>query len=614
MSTTVARSALCLAVGAALGLGAVAQTAAAESAATPYFTWNNALVYFVITDRFANGAPGNDGAYGRPDHDGRGNTTATFHGGDIKGLTDHLDYLKSLGASAVWISAPYEQSHGWTGGGPSGLYAHYPYHGYYALDFTAMDAAMGTVEEFRTFVNEAHKRGIRVIMDVVMNHSGYATLKDMCDFGYGQTKDNWDPCKDWVPKPPLNYHQKPIDESKSEAWDGWWGKDWLIFGGYGEICGAGVGLNECIAFLPDFKNSNAHEPVVSLPQFLLKKWQKPQPDYDIPAAQPYRQGRHSVAEFQAGWLSSWVEEFGVDGFRCDTAKHVTKQTWKLLKEYSQAALQRWREKNKDQDPAASWTEDFFMVGEHWAFQNDPDDNSGYASKGGFDAMIDFSFNADGKGLAPCFYPRENTWDSYARMYGTGGAKPALNALSYISSHDTSLCRPKDLDQALTGLILLPGMVELFYGDETARKNDGGGIKDREQGTRSDMNFPVDIDSQSVWAAHTDSYGGKFSVNTTVEHVQKLGQFRTRNPAVGAGTQIRHGEHTVCRLYKDPVSGYENKVVIYTGEENSISVQDCFVSGDVLQDGYTGTKVTVENGMVNLQDHGKVVLLETYRPH
>ena len=201
------------------------------------FTWNNALIYFVVTDRFANGNTSNDNSYGRKNPDASGHPTATFHGGDIKGLTKNLDYIKSLGMNAIWLTAAYEQSHGWTGGGKNGNFQHYAYHGYYALDFTSLDANMGTVDEFREFVTEAHKRGIRVVMDVVMNHSGYATLKDMCDFGFGVRSDGKNACEEWTPGSGESYHNKPISEAADSRWDSWWGANWLRFGAYGG-CGS----------------------------------------------------------------------------------------------------------------------------------------------------------------------------------------------------------------------------------------------------------------------------------------------------------------------------------------------------------------------------------------
>ena len=317
------------------------------------FTWNNALIYFVVTDRFANGNTSNDNSYGRKNPDASGHPTATFHGGDIKGLTKNLDYIKSLGMNAIWLTAAYEQSHGWTGGGKNGNFQHYAYHGYYALDFTSLDANMGTVDEFREFVTEAHKRGIRVIMDVVMNHSGYATLKDMCDFGFGVRSDGKNACEEWTPGSGESYHNKPISEAADSRWDSWWGANWLRFGAYGG-CGSDD-LTTCTSFLPDFKNE-PNGSSVNLPTFLVNKWQTADAAHDIPAAKAYREGNMSVADFEAHWLASWVEEFGIDGFRCDTAKHVEKATWGKLKKYSNEALAKWRANHANgDDPAASWT-------------------------------------------------------------------------------------------------------------------------------------------------------------------------------------------------------------------------------------------------------------------
>ena len=142
--------------------------------------WDNATVYFVITDRFYDGDPSNNSSYGRA-LDG-GDEVGTFHGGDLAGLTAKLEegYFSRLGVSALWITAPYEQIHGWVPGG-SGDFKHYPYHGYYARDFTRIDANMGTPDDFTTFVAAAHSRGIRVVLDVVMNHPGYAAIQDLAE-------------------------------------------------------------------------------------------------------------------------------------------------------------------------------------------------------------------------------------------------------------------------------------------------------------------------------------------------------------------------------------------------------------------------------------------------
>ncbi|MBP5244336.1 MAG: hypothetical protein J6Z28_06415 [Succinivibrio sp.] len=609
-------AALVLAVSVAAGSLAYKSTVSSndsyEGADLP-FEWNNANVYFVITDRYANGDPNNDDSYGRPYKDDSGYTAGTFHGGDFAGLTSKLDYIRSLGVSAIWVSSPVEQSHGWVGGGPMGLYQYYSYHGYYALDFTSIDANLGTVDDFRNFVNEAHKRGIRVLIDVVMNHSGYATLKDMCDFNFGRTKDNFDPCSKFIPDAAAgqSYHDKPIDASEDESWNRWWGKDWIRFDGYGQTCGADDSIDGCLAYLPDFKNSNIKEPKVSIPVFLQEKWSKADKAHDIPAALPYRTGEMSVSEFEAHWLASWVEEFGIDGFRCDTVKYVTKENWNLLKKLSVKALEKWRAANKGKDPAADWTDPFYMTGEVWGFTNDPDDKNEYASKGGFDSLIDFYFNPDGVNLNTCILPDKDDWVRYAKMYGKEEGKVALGNLTYISSHDTSLCRKKNMENAAIMFGLMPGAIQMFYGDETSRENDKGGGIDLEQGMRSDMNFPTDIINADKWASNIQKLSQDYSSNKVLSVWQKVGQFRLRNPAVGAGAQYDIGDNSFCRIYKDSSKKIDNRVVIHLGESDKLNVSKCFADGTVLQDGYSGKEYRVINGSVEIKSD-TVALLEVKR--
>lgn len=73
--------------------------------------------------------------------------------------------------NALWISAPFEQIHGWVGGGTKGDFPHYAYHGYYTQDWTTLDANMGSEDDLRALVDGAHQRGIRILFDVVMNHT-----------------------------------------------------------------------------------------------------------------------------------------------------------------------------------------------------------------------------------------------------------------------------------------------------------------------------------------------------------------------------------------------------------------------------------------------------------
>ena len=122
---------------------------------------DNPILYFVMTDRFVNGNPSNDHGSGRQREATPKDDVATFHGGDLRGLTEKLNagWFDKLGVNALWITAPYEQIHGWVVGGDK-EFKHYAYHGYYALDYTLLDHNMGTPDDLRALVDAAHARGV----------------------------------------------------------------------------------------------------------------------------------------------------------------------------------------------------------------------------------------------------------------------------------------------------------------------------------------------------------------------------------------------------------------------------------------------------------------------
>ena len=130
----------------------------------PRFTHPGAghVFYFVLTDRFENGSTANDsgGIPGGPDVSGFDPTRIShYHGGDFVGLTSKLDYIKGLGATAIWITPPFRNKPMQMG--TAG------YHGYWILDFTSIDPHLGTEAEFGEFVAQAHRRGMRVYLDIV---------------------------------------------------------------------------------------------------------------------------------------------------------------------------------------------------------------------------------------------------------------------------------------------------------------------------------------------------------------------------------------------------------------------------------------------------------------
>jgi glycosidase len=125
--------------------------------------WADEILYFVIVDRFADGDTANNTAVDTA-------AQGAFHGGDLKGLRQQLDELSSLGVTALWITPVVKNINGFvTGAG----FPDWGYHGYWADDFHQLDPRFGTEEDLRALVDEAHRRGIRVLLDVVYNHPGY---------------------------------------------------------------------------------------------------------------------------------------------------------------------------------------------------------------------------------------------------------------------------------------------------------------------------------------------------------------------------------------------------------------------------------------------------------
>lgn len=541
------------------------------------FTYENATVYFAMTDRFLDGDEKNNDSYGRKNPDELGKSIGTFNGGDIKGLTEKLEegYFQDLGVNAIWITAPYEQIHGYIGGGERGDFAHYGFHGYYALDWTMMDRNVGTVEEFRTFVDTAHSQGIRIIMDVVMNHVGYPNLSDMLTYDYG----NVNLPEGYEVKEGMDFfdYAKYVDYESEASFENYWG-DWVRAGLPGYEAPGESEMKMSLYALPDIKTEVEED--LGLPPILERKWametDKEFEAYILPASKELRKdlGLPPYA-YITKWLTAFVEEFGIDGFRVDTAKYVEIERWENLGNEAQKALESWREKNPEK-PGADFTEDFFMMAEVWGHGVLKD----YYFDHGFDAVINFTFQGLKKD-GPAFRASSmsGVYENYAK---TLHGEDPFNVLSYLSQHDTTLYPREKLIEGATKLLLLPGAVKIFYGDETARPMGDGG-SDKTQGTRSPMNW--DSVDEEVLA-----------------HFKKLGSFRNRNISVGAGTHEMLSEEPFVFTRTFDKEGIFNRVLVYQGPGGQVELdlKAAFEDGMTLRDAYTGTLYEVKAGKVTLQ--------------
>ncbi len=526
----------------------------AAPAAVPGSFADNPIVYFVITDRFANGDPSNDGAYGRQREPG--NDAGTFHGGDLKGLKQKLDegWFRALGVNAIWITAPYEQIRGWTQGGQA-AFKHYGYHGYYALDYTVLDQAMGTPDELRALVDTAHAQGIRILFDVVMNHPGYldlATARELLP------EVLWPGSEQATLK---NYHS--FFDYNSFEFGRWWGRDWVRAGLPGYTDPGRDDLTMQLAHLPDFRTENPQP--VRLPELLRRK--QDTRAVDLPGT--------PVRGYLVRWLTDWVREYGIDGFRADTVKHVEPEAWAELKREATAALADWKARHpgKKIDDAPFW-----MVGEYWG--QGPARSLLHDS--GFDALLDFDFQQ----RAAQYTQPEPLFAAYAATYA---GRPGFSNLAYISSHDTTLFDRGRLLEAATALMLVPGGVQVFYGDETARPPGEAPRGDEQQATRSDMNW-TDID------------------RPLLAHWQQLGSFRQRHVALARGrhAQLQATPYAFSRI--DDASG--DRVVVALGVDAPalLDVSSVFREGERLWEAYGGQALVVQGGRVALPAQ-RVVLLE-----
>jgi alpha-amylase len=403
-----------------------------------------------------------------------------------------------------------------------------------------------------------------------MNHPGYGDLQTLSEvIGPKGEKKNGMLWNGWEAATLRDYHSY-IDYN-DPAWLRWWGPDWIRSGLRGYTEGGRDDLTMQLAYLPDFKTEQ--DKPVGVPPFFKNK-----PDsrvVELPNA--------TVRTYLVTWLTQWVRDFGIDGFRCDTVKHVEGDSWLALKKAGLAALADWKAKNPhdkiDDQP-------FWMTGEYWGH------NIGRSTSfdNGFDNMINFDFQAQAKRVAGKtldYAELDQIYVQYAKVL----AQPAShNVLSYISSHDTELFDRSHLIEGDSALLLAPGGVQIFYGDESGRPSGPMPASDKQQGTRSDMNW--------------DSID-----NAVLQNARALGRFRERHVALARGVHAKLADtpYTFSRVTGD------DRVVVALGATPgaaSINVAGVFADGATVRDADGGTIAKVVGGQVQVAPAATgIVLLE-----
>ena len=190
------------------------------------FDWDEAVVYFMMTDRFFDGNESNNTASGT---DTYGDNPGLYHGGDFAGVTAKLDYLQDLGVNTIWLTPIVKNIAGVTvtDEGKEDVPYNAAYHGYWASDFTKLNPTMGTTEEFKTMISEAHKRGMRIMVDIVVNHAGYGTESTFADMLRDKSVSEGD-IKSWQSGLPDFATEKAEVRAKLVEWQTSWMKDYGV--------------------------------------------------------------------------------------------------------------------------------------------------------------------------------------------------------------------------------------------------------------------------------------------------------------------------------------------------------------------------------------------------
>lgn len=527
------------------------------------FSWNGSTIYFVITDRFHNGDTTNDVNYGRiVDYGSERLNAATFHGGDFKGMLEKAKegYFKELGIDVVWMTDVYEQIHGWmSGSGSINDFPHYGYHGYYPLDYTQIDKNYGTVEEFRELVDTLHSQGIRVMLGANLNDPGYPTLLDAVQYGFAETG--------LTEKEAASHIQKwSFDDffAGRGDWTGWYGREWIRMPD--ENWDENNPLEATLYGMPDFKDES--EEKVKIPEFLKRKWKKEGRGNDAwvnPSALALRKDhKWSPLQYVIAWIASWVEEFGIDGFRCDIVENVHLNRWKELNEACNSALDKWR-KNHPESAASQWRDKFYMTGD---FENASIEYKPQYAEAGFSSMVNFFFPKHGD-LDGIVY----TWQAYSDSLA---AHKDWHPFSYLNNSYHRDADSLNMKDCATSLLLAPGVAQIFYGDESGRKlSDAKYNVDSNQAFRSDMNWE-EMDEELLC------------------HYRKLGKIRKENPAIAAGKQTTIDVHT-CLREKE---GEKVLIRLYPENGKAIMTENIFPEGTELIELYSGQTGVTKGGKIS----------------
>ncbi len=517
------------------------------------FIWEGANLYFLLTDRFKNGDTSNDKSYNRTKETGK---LRGFEGGDIRGIIQKIEvgYFTDLGINAIWMTPIFEQIEESVNEGTGNTYG---YHGYWTKDWTNLDANFGTKEDLKELVEKAHKKGIRIVLDAVINHTGPVTGRD------------------------------PV-----------WGDDWVRTGPQCTYKNFET-TTACtlVKNLPDIKTESDEN--VELPEFLVTKWKEEgRYEEEITELDAFfkRTGYPRAPRFYIiKWLTDYITEFGIDSYRADTVKHTEESVWAEFKNECDYAFTEWKKNNPNK---VLDDNDFYLFAEVYNYNISSAKAFDFGDRKvnyfdfGFDGMINFEFKYNAKD------DYETIFSRYSNILNN--ELKGNSIINYLSSHDDSgpfdKKRKKSIESA-NKLLLSPGISQVYYGDESARSLIiEGTVGDAT--LRSNMNWKqIKSDKKT---------------KQVLTHWQKLGQFRNNHPAIGAGVHqmISKSPYIFSRILKN--DSFQDAVIIgleLPRGEKEIEVGLIFKNGDILIDKFSGIESQVKEGKAVLTTEFDTLLFE-----
>ncbi|WP_406097597.1 pullulanase-type alpha-1,6-glucosidase [Streptomyces sp. NBC_01013] len=493
--------------------------------------------YFVMPDRFANGDTGNDrgGLTGSRLETGYDPTDKGFYqGGDLKGMTSRLDYIKGLGTTAIWL-APIFKNRPVQGTGKD---ASAGYHGYWITDFTQVDPHFGTNADLTKLIDQAHRKGMKVFFDVITNHT--ADTVDYAEKTYGYKPKGAYPYLDRDGRPfddasglakvdADSFPYKPVTTGgKTPAWL----NDPTMYHNRGDSTYAGESTT-----YGDFSG-------------LDDLWTE----------------RPEVVSGMEKIYEKWVRDFRIDGFRIDTVKHVDLDFWTQWA----TAL--------DTYAARHGRKDFFMFGE--VYSADTAITSPYVTQGRLDATLDFPFQEAARQYASQGAPASKLAAVFGDDYRyTTDKANAYEQVTFLGNHDMGRIgtflkqdNPKADDAELVKraelanelMFLSRGNPVVYYGDEQGFTGAGGDKDARQTMFASKTADYLDDDELGTDRTHaSDAYD---PTHPLYRSIAALSELTAKNPALRDGVQTeRYAEGSVYAFSRtDPERGIEYVVATNNG--------------------------------------------------